>query len=219
MWETMKKGLILLLSLWMVWACQELNSIQPPAELNLDEQFGVYIDTVLYATETDFVVDYFHNSGNSQKLNVGAFNGFQAGFLLKFVGLPTDTVYIDSAYIELSSLGRLGSSADDMTVLLYKVEEEWDEQEANTLEQWHNYQPTTLLGRYTFPAQDTLKMRFDLDTALVNEWRRDTDSNMGLYFAVEKTRLTISGRLKRWKILWEITGLRFAFILSRARLP
>lgn len=182
----MKKGLILILSLWVSWACQDLNSIQPPAELDLDGLYGVYVDTVFYATESEFTVDHLYNSGNALKLNVGAFNGFESGFLLKFVGLPTDTVYIDSAYIQLSSLGKFGSSSDEMTILLYKVEDEWDEQEANTIEKWHTYQPTTLLGRYTFPPQDSLDMRFDLDTALVNEWRRDTDSNKGLYFAMEK---------------------------------
>lgn len=181
----MKKGIFLILIFILNWACQDLNSIQPPAELDLEGQYGVYIDTVFYATQTEFKVDYLYNSGNAAKLNVGSYHGFEAGFLLKFVDLPADSIYIDSAYIELTSFSKFGALAEDMSILVYRVDEEWDEQEVNTLEQWHNYQPGVLVGQYTFPAQDTLTMRFTLDTTLVNDWRRDADSNKGLYFKQE----------------------------------
>ena len=183
----MKKGILLALLLMLNWACQDLNSVQPPAELDLDGQFGVYVDTTLTVTETRFMVDDRYNSGNALKLNIGAYEGFEAGFLLKFVGLPADETEIDSSYIELTSLSTFGDAQEDMRIGVYRVDEEWDEQEVNTLDQWHNYQPATLIGEYTFSAQDTLKMRFQLDTVLVNDWRRDADSNKGLYFKLENT--------------------------------
>jgi len=122
----MKKGILLALLLMLNWACQDLNSVQPPAELDLDGQFGVYVDTTLTVTETRFMVDDRYNSGNALKLNIGAYEGFEAGFLLKFVGLPADETEIDSSYIELTSLSTFGDAQEDMRIGVYRVDEEWD---------------------------------------------------------------------------------------------
>jgi len=187
----MKKGIIALLLLLALWACQDLNPVQPSKELDLNHLYGTYIDTVFNATQETFKTDDRVNSGSGLRLNVGRYQGFESGFLLKFVTLPTAETHLDSAYIELTSLGKFGSGADSMTIAVYRVQEDWEEQKANTQDEWHVYlkQPPEAdrVGSYTFPAADTLTMRFPLDSALVNEWRRDPDSNKGLFFKPENT--------------------------------
>jgi len=185
----MKKGIIFTLMLAALWACQDLNSINPPDEIDLHGQYGQYVDTLINASQTAFKVDQFVNTGNAQKLNIGSYEGFSAGFLMTFISLPTDTVQIDSAYIELASYSKFGDGADDMQVSVYKVEKDWEEAKANTQQEWHDYQPSNLVGQYTFPASDSLRLRFDLDTTLVNDWRRYPDTNKGLYFKVENENL------------------------------
>ena len=41
----MKKHSLILMVLLAVWACQDLNPVDAPAEFDLNSHFGVYVDT------------------------------------------------------------------------------------------------------------------------------------------------------------------------------
>jgi len=197
----MKKGILFTLLLTAFWACQDLKSINPPDEIDLHDQYGQYVDTLINASQTAFKIDQFINTGNALKLNLGSYEGFSAGFLLTFLSLPTDTVQIDSAYIELASYSKFGDGTEDMQISVYRVEDDWEEHKVNAQQEWHDYQPSNLVGQYTFPAADSLRLRFDLDTTLVNDWRRDPDSNKGLYFKVENENLDYIREIESLEVL------------------
>jgi len=176
----MKKIIAFILSLTAHWACQNLNSIEPPDEFNLSGQFGNFVDTVFYAQEAKFEVDYRAATGNGTNLCVGNYKNFNSAFFIKFVGLPADTMQIDSVFLELTSNGKFGEGESDLAIQVFEVDQEWDEHTINTLDEWHEYQPLEMIYQTDIPASDSLKVRIPLDTLLLNKWRYETDLNYGL---------------------------------------
>ncbi len=178
----MKKALLLLFFGLLVWSCQDLNSIQPPDEFDLTGQFGQLKDTVIYADKADFKTDYRIDTGFAYKLCVGNYENFRTGFFLKFFGLPTDTLNIDSVYIELTSKSKMGEANTPLDIEVYEVESAWDENLVNTEDEWHHYLPTGEPIRITVAVEDSFKTRIPISTELFNKWRMNTDENHGLYF-------------------------------------
>lgn len=177
----MKKIIFLLLPLLFMFSCQDLNSIQPPDELDLKGQFGTFVDTLFYANAATFEVDPKPATGNGKNLCAGNYQDFSSAFFIQFIGIPSDTITIDSAYIELTTHGRFGAADETLDLDVYRVDEDWDEHTVNTLAEFHNYQPLTLLEQIQVGTEDSLKVRIPLDTTLFNEWRYDTESNNGMY--------------------------------------
>jgi|GEM_PF-1544653 len=177
----MKQLLILAALLLTHWSCQDLSSIAPPSELNLKERYGTFVDTTLLADQDTFIVDYRSNTFNSSKLSIGRFHQFEAGFLIKFYGLPSITERVDSVFIELTSLSTLGMAGNDLNIAIYSADQNWDDA-ANTLEEWHNYKPSTQLLEWPFTSEDSSKIKFTInDTAVFNNWRRLGNANLGLF--------------------------------------
>jgi hypothetical protein len=176
------KQILLVTALFLIhWSCQDLSSIAPPAELNLDERYGTFVDTTLLADKDTFIVDYRSNTFNSSKLSVGRFQQFEAGFLIKFYGLPSITERIDSVFIELTALSTLGEASSDLNIAVFAADQDWDDN-ANTLEEWHNYTPSNRLFEFPFTAEDSSKIKFAIsDTAVFNNWRRLGNTNIGLF--------------------------------------
>jgi len=178
----MKTTILLILLSLLAWSCQDLNSVQPPDEFNLNGQFGRMVDTVLYADRAEFRTDYRIDTGYAFNLCVGKYQNFSTGFYLKFIGLPTDTMQIDSAYIELTSSGSLGEAQTPMNLAVYEVDKDWDENTINTETEWHLYQPSTVPILTTVSAGDSFKTKIPIDPAIFEKWRMHTDENFGLYF-------------------------------------
>ena len=175
------KKLLLFLLLAILWiSCQDLNSIQAPKEFDLKNHFGQYVDTTLYPDKVTFQINERENTINGLDLCVGTYKGFRAGFLLKFVALPSIDKEIDSVSLRLKSFSQFGQPTGMQTIEVYEVDQPWKE-DANTEDTWHTYQPQNLLGTYTFETTDTLTFTFPIDTAVVNRWRREDSLNYGLY--------------------------------------
>lgn len=163
------------------WSCQDLSSIAPPNELNLDERYGTFVDTTMLADKDTFIVDYRSNTFNSSKLSIGRFQQFEAGFLIKFYELPAITERIDSIFIELTALNKLGVGISDLNIAVFAADQDWDDN-ANTFEEWHNYTPSKRLSEVLFTMEDSSKIKFSIsDTALFNNWRRLGNDNLGLF--------------------------------------
>lgn len=198
----MRKFCLLLLSYFLTLACQDLNSIKPPNELNLSERYGTFIDTTILATADTFIVDYRISTLYAPKLSLGRYKNFEASLLIKFTGLPSINELIDSVYIELSALNRLGEVSSDLNVAVFKVDKEWDEA-ANLSDEWHNDLPSQEIKKLPFPVEDSSKIRIAIeDTSLFNQWRREKDSNLGLYL-----RLADSGE----RYIREIASFEYMF--------
>ena len=179
------KQILIVTTLFLIhWSCQDLDSIAPPAELNLDERYGTFVDTTLLADQDTFIVDYRSNTFNSSKLSVGRFHQFEAGFLIKFYSLPSITESIDSVFIELTALSTLGEASSDLNIAVFSADQDWDDN-ANTLAEWHNYTPSNRLLELPFTAEDSSKIRFAIsDTAVFNNWRRLGNTNLGLFLKI-----------------------------------
>ena len=178
----MKKTLLFLISLLSIWACQDLNSVNPPDEFDLSGQFGRLIDTVFYATDARFTVDYRSDTGNGKKLCVGNYADFQTGFFIKFINLPADTMKIDSLFLEFTSAGKFGTGLDEVNLDVYEVDREWDEHTINTLDEWHGWQPSGEAIYHTvLSSDDSVKMKIEIDTTLFNKWRYEPEQNFGIY--------------------------------------
>ena len=163
----MKKILFLFTAMLMAWACQNLNSIDPPDEFVFDGRFGIYVDTTFYANEALFQIEDSLATGNGRKLCVGNYQRFNSSFFIKFVLLPSDTFAVDSVYIELTSLGKFGDGAGDLDIEVYEVDQEWDEHTINTLDEWHNYQPQNPpIYTTRVLATDTVHTQIPIDTNL-----------------------------------------------------
>lgn len=177
----MKKIIFILFPLLFIFSCQDLSSVKPPDELDLQGQFGRFVDTVFYANKARFEVDYRPATGNGKNLCAGNYQKFESAFFIQFIGLPSDTMKIDSVYIELTSNGKFGSGTEALDLDVYLVDEEWDEHTVNTLEEFHHYQPGTNIYQMHVNIEDTIKVKIPIDTTIFNEWRYDTDTNKGLY--------------------------------------
>lgn len=178
----MKKTLLFLILLLTAWACQDLNSVNPPDEYDVNGQFGRFVDTVFYATDARFTVDYRSDTGNGKDLCVGNYADFQAGFFIKFIFLPSDTMKIDSLFLEFTSFGKFGTGQEDLALEVYEVDREWDEHTINTLDEWHNWQPSGQpIYNTVVTVEDTAKMKIEIDTTLFNKWRYEPDQNFGIY--------------------------------------
>ena len=163
-------------------ACQDLDAIKTPADYNLHDRFGEYVDTTIFASKALFKIDDRINTANGKRLCVGEYKGFKAGFLIKFVGLPASDVEMDSVFLILRSHSVYGQPQGPQEIAIYLVEQDWDEW-ANSQDEWHAYQPQNLLGTFQLSDEDTMEFKTQLDTSLVNQWRRADSTNFGLYFS------------------------------------
>lgn len=180
----MQKVLGLVLITFMI-SCQELEPVFPPPELDLVDRYGEFVDTVFTATQDTFIVDYRINTGFSQKLSIGSYDGFQASFLIRFLNIPDEDKLLDSVYIQFTGLQKFGDDIGDLTVNVYEVEQEWDES-ANEDDFWHNQPSMPLIKSITLSSQDSSIYNVSIeDTSLIRKWQREQENNKGLFFQVD----------------------------------
>lgn len=180
----MIKATIFLLLLFGLWACQDLNSVLPPDELDLSGRYGVYVDTTLYSTRDTFLVDYKINNNNSPKLSIGKYKDFESSILLKFQFLPAAGSVLDSVHIQFRGLSILGEPTSDLTVSVFEADMDWDAS-ANASEEWHNHTPVNKITELQLSATDSTKYQFAIeDSSIYNQWLRDGNNNNGLFLKI-----------------------------------
>jgi hypothetical protein len=175
----MKNTITILLTLLIIWSCQDIDPLRPPEELTMN--YGELVSDTLFATADSIVINERVNTYNAPKLCIGNYKNFETTILLRFVQLPDSGSIIDSVAIEFSTLHVLGEAMSDMPVSIYKVEEEWTET-ANTKDEWHTFAPTTEIDAIQIPSEDSTRIKFTIsDTSLIREWISDGFFNKGLY--------------------------------------
>lgn len=185
----MKKKIFGLVLLIISIGCSDLETIQSPGELDINK-YGTYVDATLEAVSDTFIIGGLVNTANASKLQIGVFENFQAGFLLRFKYLPPDSIAVDSVCIEFTSDKKFGSGEGDINVAIYEVTESWEES-ANSEETWHEDNlPLNLIGNAVFSLEDSAEYNIfldDMDPALFSKWQQDDSVNYGLYFKIDET--------------------------------
>ncbi len=178
-------GIYLFLSGAFLQSCMDYQPVYPPPEMDVRGRFGEYIDTTFEATADTFLVEYKVNTKFSTKISIGNYNGFKAGFLLKFLKLAAKENPMDSVTISLTPKNVFGNQSGTLTMKIYAVEEDWDET-ANIEDFWHDPPAMELVTTKEINAQDTTKIVIAIeDTALIHKWQEEQDENDGLFFQID----------------------------------
>jgi len=182
----MKKIYLVIVISLLAFNCSDDNVITPPSEFNFDKSHGIFISDTMFTVDEIFLQKDPVETGNSNKLSVGRTPDFEAYFLIEFVNLPSDSLDIDSIYIELKGLGKLAlSDQPEMLLDIYKLNEEWDSN-VNTEEKWHKYIPVDAPYRtMTISLEDSANIRIPIEPELLSEWQTEENNNGFLIRAAE----------------------------------
>ena len=179
--KMIEKIILVVSGILIVTSCQNFNPVYPPPELDVRGRFGEYIDTTFEATADTFIVDYKTDTKYSTKLSVGEYQGFSAGFLIRFTKLAITDNPMDSIRIRLTPKNTFGNQSGTMTINAYVVEDDWDES-ANTDDFWHTPPTMELASSQMVDAEDTNAVYIAInDTALIHRWQREGEDNKGLF--------------------------------------
>lgn len=181
----MKKILLLLAGLSFLVACQDLNPVDAPPEFDLNHHFGVYVDTTFSATKATFKVDKYVNTDFASRLSVGRYGDFAGRSLLKFSDIPADFEF-DSAYVELTSFGKFGTSGEALHISVLNPTNDWDD-DVNSDPAWHTDIPGTQVAEFNTSVNDSEVIRIDLTKELVLSWIEDDAANHGLLLKTDET--------------------------------
>jgi len=211
--------ILLLVSLVMIISCDDGNPLTDQDKLLLDT-YGEIRDDTLYAVTDTFIVGSSVTTGFSPKLLVGTYRDFHTRSLLKFTGLPADTMRLDSVRVLLSSISTFGEKMTPLEAHVYKIQEDWDNS-VNTDESWQDYLSKVdplPVANITFDAilHDSSDFVFNLPLELVSEWQDTTggDKNFGVLIdyslaehVVEFASRENTGTLKKPRIVYIYTDI------------
>ncbi|MCB0282768.1 MAG: hypothetical protein H6627_03850 [Calditrichae bacterium] len=179
----MTKKIVLLLLILAAWSCTTLDPNQDPnPSYTVDGRYGNYVSDTLYAIADSINPVGYAVTGFADKLIVGNLGGIDAGFLINFVDLPADTVVVDSAFVNLTTVNSFGNNATDkVDVEFYTVLETWDSY-ADTISTWRNPPLGEMLGQVSIAIKDSSKNKLKIPDDVFYKWRSENDSlNTGLY--------------------------------------
>lgn len=166
-----------------LFSCQDLNPIDPAKEFKSIDNFGTFVDTTFYADSAFFVVNPYVLTHASEKISVGNYKGFKASFLMNFTRMPSDSAATyDSIFVILSRRHVFGKDQEQLNVTVSVPDQEWSDS-ANTLPQWHNYQPAQTFHSFTVNADDTDEVIIPIPESVFNNWVQDGEANKGLFIS------------------------------------
>ena len=183
----MKKLIYLILLLVaLIVACQNLNSIEPPKELNALDRLGRFIDTTFYADTAFFEVKKYINTERSVALSVGSFQGFNLSSFLRFTNLPNDsgTIY-DSIYVILTHRYRFPESGNNLSVMVSEMQEFWPDS-LNILEKFHHYQGALPFYSFNLSTEDSGLVKIPISKELFERWLKAGSENFGIYIYAQQ---------------------------------
>jgi len=176
----MKKILNLFLIGIFVFACQNLNSIDPPQELKALDRLGTFIDTTIYADTAFFQIDKYINTENSAVLSVGSFNDFKASIFMKFTRMPNDSgATYDSVFVILTPRFSFPQNSNPINLSVSELQEAWPDS-VNSLPEFHDYQAPTPFYTFSLSPDDTNQVIIPVDVNTFNRWVEAGNENFGL---------------------------------------
>ncbi|RMH66638.1 MAG: hypothetical protein D6677_00090 [Calditrichaeota bacterium] len=180
----MKRILSLLIVIFF-YACQ---SNDPDFINNPDfktDRYGQFkIDTLFAVKDSTFFADTV-NTNNASRLSMARMGGMSAGFVVKYLDLPADTVDVTAARLRLTTLGHFGDEGDDVMVDMYNVTALWDAKDnINGETIWHENPPISFLKTVTFTLQDSGVTEIEIEPSLIKTWQGNDSLNYGFYFTL-----------------------------------
>lgn len=177
--------LIVLLSL-IYFGCTD-DSTLVDSDRSILNAYGELRKDTLYAVEDTFFIGGKVNTGQSNRLILGSFGGYNTRFLIKFSKLPADTITVDTLRLIMRRASVIGDTSKTIGGTIYRVSEKWTES-VNADSAWDlsssiDYSPFTSTS-FNISGEDTAELIFNLPTSLVDIWRDTTggDKNFGLFF-------------------------------------
>ena len=186
----MKQLLLIIFAIMLlVFACEDGESINDPLRNKLDDYGELYRDT-LTAINSTFIEHGKVNTGSSTKLLLGAYDGFECRFLIKFNPLSGDEVILDSLFLLLNTASNYGPANNEFEGKIYLVTEEWNPA-VNIDEDW-NYENSISLSsqttsQFTCLPEDSSTYNILLPDTLVSIWNDTSNggNNFGLLLDFE----------------------------------
>ena len=176
----MKKLILGVLILILISACSKTEKI--PSSFDLIDRINTGEVKQLIVSPPSDVAVYENkavNAGGTPNLLLGEYEGYETKFLLHFP-VEADTIVLESVTLYLYPDTLIGPANSSMHIMVYRVDENWDENELN----WHNFNQASavsLVGETDFLCGDTVKATVPIDTAVVRGWMFDsTMVNRGL---------------------------------------
>ncbi len=150
--------------------------------------YGEIKRDTLYAVASRSISAGKVNTGYSSKVMLGSFGGYNARFLMKFSGMPSDTIVVDTLRLLLRVRSNLGDSTSMINGTIYRVTTAWGDS-VNTDASWDlpssiDYSAETSLN-FNISSADSAEIAFNLPVSLVDIWRDTVTSgqqNFGLLF-------------------------------------
>ena len=182
--EKMKKILSAVLLLTLL-AC---SSNDPDFVANPDynaNRYGQFKTDTLYAIKDSVVIADTVYTNNAGQLTLANMDGFTAGFLIKYLTLPDDTLTLNEINMSFTTEGHFGSDPQEVLVDIYEVTDIWDASTVvNRNPVWHDNPPITYLKTVTMQVADSAESTIPLDMDLLQKWQGNDSLNTGLYFTL-----------------------------------
>lgn len=166
-----------------MWACLEGEPLHNISGAGIDNG-GIYLDT-LYAVSDTSIVEGKISTAFSGKLLLGSYKDFESRFMIRFLGLPSDSFQVDSLRLILDSEHNQGAASVPLTGTVYQVTEDWEES-VNADESWDwrdniDHSPET---SSMFELSDVAVKQhvIELSPELMNTWQDTSagDNNFGI---------------------------------------
>ena len=170
-----KKYLLPVLVLVTMWSCSEGDPLHIITNTRI-ENGGIVRDT-LYAMADTSIVYGKTSTGNSKKLMLGQYSGFESRFLIRFGQMPNDTIKVDSLRLVLTSVSNLGETESPIQGSAYLVTEDWPEsvnEDADWDFQSKIDQSDETTAHFEIDAEAAQIHSIDLPPALIDVWRDTT---------------------------------------------
>ena len=179
----MMKKLILfgLLISGLLFSCQNLNPIDPPQEFKSIDNFGTLVDTTFMADSAFFITNPYVLNNGSEKLSLGNYKGFKASILIHFTKMPSDSgATYDSIFVILNRNYTLGQDVNFLNATVSVPTKEWSDS-ANTMPEWHQYQPSQPFYSFSISADDSNKIIIPIPKTVFNTWVEEKENNKGFF--------------------------------------
>lgn len=173
----MKKIITFVWATFMMWSCMEGDPLHDISGEHIKS--GVERDT-LYAVADTSIVEGKVSTANGTKLLLGSHADFETRFLIRFSGLPADTIQIDSLRLMFTSVSNLGEAVGSIGGTAYLVTEDWPAS-VNEDESWDyrtkiDYTPE-LTANFEINSETETYHLIELPPAMIDVWRDTTGGN------------------------------------------
>ncbi len=192
----MKKSLFIIAGILLLISCQSND----PEFINdpnyKTDRYGSFKVDTLYAVKDSTVWADTVNTNNTLRLSMTNMGGVKAGFVIKYLDVPADTINVSSAKIRFTTLAHFGQAGDEALVDMYSTTKLWDAlDDINGDKIWHENPPISFLKTVNFTLKDSGITEIDIDPEWVKTWQGNDSLNYGFYFTLNPAETNLNVEL------------------------